>query len=571
MLCDIKLSWYICICLTTVVASKSFALENDGIWQSINVGGISDVLIEVDDKQPPIVVAIIDDGFRENHPAIEGFTWVNTQEIANNNSDDDGNSVVDDIAGWDVADGDGDVSPPGYRLVDFYHGTFVASVIADLIRRKLGQLDTYPVQFMYIKAVPDASTNMLVSSGYAGIKYAVENGADIINNSWDGGVLDQQSGEILNSVRAEDIFVVNSVGNFPSPLPSVPASHVAVFGVAGSDASGVITNSNYGSEVDITAPSIDVIGADITDLKKTKVLSGTSFATPMVSATAALMKLANRDISASQIRNCLHNTATLIDYKNPMIAGKIGAGMLNVDGAIECARDHDEFQGKSNRLVPKGSVGKLISSRMKANTYVWNLSPVGVYQNLTLFNSVTGKPRESTLTVTDTISKPEKKLWSGKVSELPPKFSFDVNQAKVTLTTSRRADFEFQANYQFVPIDFEKRYCSERIIVKQTQALEDGSGELNYAALSDCEWLIEGRDNHSVSIDFTALEIDQSDTLHVFSGESRQQTNLLMTVTGNELPPKIMVNQGPVLLWLVSDGENQAQGFSAKVDWVENN
>nr|MBX2847509.1 CUB domain-containing protein [Acidiferrobacterales bacterium] len=232
--------------------------------------------------------------------------------------------------------------------------------------------------------------------------------------------------------------------------------------------------------------------------------------------------------------------------------------------------DPNKVQVMSDRFVPKGSIGKHITSRMNSDTYAWNLSPVGVYKNLTLLNSVTGKPRESTVTFIDTLTSPQKLLWTGLVTDLPPKLEFEANQVKVELVTSRRADFEFQANYQFMPIDFEKRYCSERINVDQKQVLEDGSGQLNYAALSDCEWLIAGRDNHSVVIDFTALDISEEDTLHLFSGNTRQQRNLLMTLSGKKIPPSIKVNQGPVLLWFVSDEESQNQGFTAKVAWIKN-
>jgi subtilisin family serine protease len=46
-----------------------------------------------------IVVAVIDTGVDYTHPDLAANMWVNTQEIAGNGIDDDGNGLVDDIHG----------------------------------------------------------------------------------------------------------------------------------------------------------------------------------------------------------------------------------------------------------------------------------------------------------------------------------------------------------------------------------------------------------------------------------------------------------------------------------------
>jgi len=69
-----------------------------------------------------IVVAIIDDGIDLQHSDMVDNLWVNTQEIANNNIDDDGNGYVDDRRGWDADNASDNVSGGG-------HGTPVAGIV----------------------------------------------------------------------------------------------------------------------------------------------------------------------------------------------------------------------------------------------------------------------------------------------------------------------------------------------------------------------------------------------------------------------------------------------------------
>lgn len=560
----------LCLLLCLVPASQPLASgeHRERLYQAINLTSSPDWVVPSGDS--PVTVAIIDDGFNVDHPSLAGFRWHNQAEIAHNNRDDDHNGVVDDFAGWDVADGDDDIRPPAHRKNDFYHGTFVASLIADLVRQKLGPREQYPVQLMYIKAVSDVSTSMHVTSGYAGIDYAGNNGAEIINNSWDGGQFREEDGKVLNEARTRDVFVVNSVGNYPSSLPSVPALHPGVFGVAGTDYTGVLTHSYYGAEVDLSAPAIGLIGAGMADLGDEVMRSGTSFAASLVSGAAVLMKLANRSLSAQQIRDCLHSSATMIDHKNPMIAGKVGAGLLNVDGAIECASDPQRYAAQPVHRSPRGSFGFTFDHRSSGKNVSWSVTPVGIYGGVSFKNSVSGDPGDSTIKINDISSTPHRTLWRGKIRDLPVVQHFDADQLGIDVVQQKETTFTFSSRYQVVPIDFEKRYCSGRVDIERETLVEDGSGKLRYAALSDCEWWVEAREGQSILIKFESMDIDPSDKLYVFAGRERLQRNLLISYTGNQLPANLQIKNGSALLWFVSDGENQSDGFSAQVQWQKN-
>ena len=56
-------------------------------------------------QQHEIIVAVIDAGVDIHHPDLRGQLWINEDEIAGNNIDDDGNGYVDDIYGWNFIGG----------------------------------------------------------------------------------------------------------------------------------------------------------------------------------------------------------------------------------------------------------------------------------------------------------------------------------------------------------------------------------------------------------------------------------------------------------------------------------
>jgi hypothetical protein len=69
-----------------------------------------------------IVVAVLDNGFLEDHPDLENQLWINPHEIPNNGIDDDNNGYIDDISGWNFED-TSPIHPPGF------HGTPVAGIL----------------------------------------------------------------------------------------------------------------------------------------------------------------------------------------------------------------------------------------------------------------------------------------------------------------------------------------------------------------------------------------------------------------------------------------------------------
>ena len=96
--------------------------------------------------------------------------------------------------------------------------------------------------------------------------------------------------------------------------------------------------------------------------------------------------------------------------------------------------------------------------------------------------------------------------------------------------------------------------------------LSDGSGDDNYAINSDCKWTLTAKPGHDLVLEFLELDTEINvDSIYLFRGEKALQTKFLMRISGSQLPPKIVVEDGPALFWFTSDAQNQKSGFKVKV------
>lgn len=520
-----------------------------------------------------VVIAVIDDGFSVSHPSLRGMLWRNPAEVAFNGVDEDANGYVDDRTGWDVADMDAEIAPPSDRLKEFDHGAYSAALIADIVRAKLGERHDYPIKLMLIKAISDQSTDLSIKHGYQGIDYAINNGASIISNAWSGGTLAEGESRVLNLALAKNVFIINSVGNFPTEQASVPGVHPGVFAVAGVDAAGrIIDKSNYGLEVDLVSMAEDVSSVSLASENGYQTQSGTSIAVPVVAATAALMKLVNPTISRNEIRDCLINTAKQVDTQNTNIAGKLGAGLVQVDAAIDCAQAPDHSLLADRYVNAKGTFGLSYQSNQDAIVKKWRIEPVAAGRELVLLNSVSeGAATTVVMRIFELKGQVKTLLWQGALHEIPDKLVLQTSIAEIELTVPANSPkFSLKSHYSLTPVDLEKQFCSGKKIISENATLDDGSGNERYAALSNCKWLIQSKPGKSIRIGFTSLDIDsETDKIYLFRGDNTEQANFLVSLTGNELPPQYVVEGGDVLIWLLSDQSREAQGFTAKIDWVD--
>jgi subtilisin family serine protease len=207
-----------------------------------------------------------------------------------------------------------DTAKPAYS-----HGTLTAGVIAALAPDAM---------IMPLRAFDDNGAADLFILAKA-IRYAVDNGAHVINMSF--GTL-EKSKALQNSIdyaKSKGVILVASAGNNNTSKPQYPAAFSGVLTTAATDLSDKkATFSNYGSHIIVDAPGVNIISAFPGGYYA--VVSGTSFSAPAVAATAALV----RSVQYSGAANSIVQGAVDIDSRNPAYRNKLGYGRIDVYRAV---------------------------------------------------------------------------------------------------------------------------------------------------------------------------------------------------------------------------------------------
>ena len=214
---------------------------------------------EVDDLEA-ITVAVIDTGVCMSHEDLVG-------------------RVLDN--GYDFVDNDDDPEDV------FGHGCSVAGIIAANIDNGIGIAGFAPNASILPVRVLGPSGSGSMADVAAGIVYAADNGADIINLSLGSMVGSQVTKDAVDYAVGEGVTVIASAGNSGGTLPGYPARYENVVAVGAIDPNGGRSSfSNKGG--DIWAPGREVHTIYLDD--GYKALNGTSFSAPYVSAMAAVLE-----------------------------------------------------------------------------------------------------------------------------------------------------------------------------------------------------------------------------------------------------------------------------------------
>jgi subtilisin family serine protease len=267
-----------------------------------------------------VVVAVLDSGIDFSNPDLASNLWTNPGEVPGNRVDDDGNGYVDDVHGADTVNADGD---PADGLG---HGTAVAGVIGARGDNGVG------ISGVVVHDRGWASTGSIV----AGLRYALANGARIVNISLNGPESSPALDEAIAQAEAQGALVIASAGNDGANrdrVASFPASvsSGAVITVASANRAGRLARgSAYGrGSVDIAAPGDDVLTSELGGRLGRR--SGTSFAAAHVTGAAALLAAARPGASGSRLRAALVGSARRGGRVDSAIAG----GQLDVAAALE--------------------------------------------------------------------------------------------------------------------------------------------------------------------------------------------------------------------------------------------
>ena len=265
-----------------------------------------------------ITVAVVDTGVDATHSHLQGRL----------------------VNGWDFT-----TNTSGLTVDDNNHGTHVAGTIVDCTPDN--------VKIMPIKCFNSEGKSFAVGDDWslaAGIKKAVDLGAQVINISaggYDDAPLHESTQAEIDAIeyaKANNVVVVAAAGNncvnadnhYPAALSTTQNNVVAVAAVDEYDLPADF--SNYGDAIDVCAPGVDIKSSIPGGGYQAK--SGTSMATPHVSAAVAMLMLEYSDYTPLQIKNTLKGMT--VDLGTPgwdqmFGSGRIDFRMLNTDGLSQVA------------------------------------------------------------------------------------------------------------------------------------------------------------------------------------------------------------------------------------------
>ncbi|MCF8218495.1 MAG: S8 family serine peptidase [Bacteroidales bacterium] len=226
------------------------------------------------------------------------------------------------------------------------HGTAVAGIITTNQKYKIGFKGIAPkVKIMPVRAIPGGDE--WDKDVALAIRYAVNNGADIINGSF-GKMYSPNKQMVDSAIRyaaKNDVLVVLGAGNDHKNndlKPNYPNKFYADSGIAPNVISVGATNhnslhkmvasfSNYGKRhVDIFAPGVNIQALNTRD--RARKISGTSAASPVVTGVAALIKVHYPAIKAPDLKTILMESVT--DY----------SGLdVKIPGSSDTFKDFDEI------------------------------------------------------------------------------------------------------------------------------------------------------------------------------------------------------------------------------------
>ncbi|MEW6491374.1 MAG: S8 family peptidase [Cyanobacteriota bacterium] len=293
---------------------KAFEVPNDPEYgqqwnlRSINVESAWD-----ETKGSGMTVAVIDTGISpvpdlKNTNFVEGYDFVN-----------------DRVEAWD----------------DAGHGTHVAGTIAQSTNNNYGVAGiAYEASLMPLKVLA-ASGGGTVADIAEAIRFAADNGADVINMSLGGPGESQLMEEAIDYAYRKGVFIVAAAGNSNQNSASYPARYPHVIGVSALDSAGAkAPYSNFGAGVDISAPGGSETGKivqEIIDPETSEAVfvgyQGTSMAAPHVAGVAALVK-ASGITEPDEILSVLKQSARVIQ-QDPL--NHFGAGHLDAAAAVKLA------------------------------------------------------------------------------------------------------------------------------------------------------------------------------------------------------------------------------------------
>lgn len=269
-----------------------------------------------------IKIAILDSGVLSSHPEFAGRL----------------------LPGYDFVNNDADPND------DYGHGTHVTGIAAAGANNSIGMIGVCPLCSIIPVKVLDQYNQGTWGGVAAGILFAVDAGANVINLSLGGTASSQPVEDAIRYAVQHNVLVVAAAGNGRSNVPFYPAAMDEVVGVAATRNDDTRWSlSNYGSFVELSAPGYAVYST-YNNLDNSyhgyNYMSGTSMAAPHVAGLAGLLFSQNPARSIAEVRTLMQSTA--VDLGDPGRDDYFGYGRIDAFAAL---------QAGAPVLLPNASVG----------------------------------------------------------------------------------------------------------------------------------------------------------------------------------------------------------------------
>lgn len=262
---------------------------------------------------------------------LDATKYFSTQTKYHLNKEYDSRGIVGDNYedGTERYYGNNDVIGP-----DADHGTHVAGIIGANRKNEIGINGVADnVRIMSIRVVPDGDERDKDVAN--GIRYAVDNGAKIVNMSFGKGYVSNKKivDEAIQYAMDHDVLLIHAAGNDSKDIDINPNYPTKYFTDEDNAITGEATNwitvgatswkvgdqllanfSNYGYKtVDVFAPGVEIYSTMPNNKYKNQ--QGTSMAAPVVSGLAAIIRSYYPELTAQEVKDIIMNSVTKIDQK----------------------------------------------------------------------------------------------------------------------------------------------------------------------------------------------------------------------------------------------------------------
>jgi thermitase len=270
-----------------------------------------------------VVIAILDTGVDGNHPDLKPNL----------------------VPGWNIFNNNSDTSDP------HGHGTWVSGAAGMAANNGTGSAGVaWGAKIMPVR-IADANAYAYWSTVAQGINWAADKGAKVANVSYNGVSGSSTVQSAANYMRSKGGVVVVAGGN-SGGLENISAND-ALLSVAATDSNDAKASfSSYGNYIDLAAPGVSIytttVGGGYSNA------NGTSFASPIVAATAALMMSANSKLTPGDIDKIFKSTS--IDLGTAGFDQYFGYGRIDAAKAVAAAKSTSTTTTTADTQAPTISI-----------------------------------------------------------------------------------------------------------------------------------------------------------------------------------------------------------------------